>query len=103
MSESNFSRRKFLANAAAISAVGVIGVNALSSCAGPKKPEVVLNLPPLLELAPDGAPLKVGIIGCGGRGSGAMSDFLNAGPNLSVHALGETFLDNIPHVYPRLR
>ena len=103
MSESNFSRRKFLANAAAISAVGVIGVNALSSCAGPKKPEVVLNLPPLLEQAPDGAPLKVGIIGCGGRGSGAMIDFLNAGPNLSVHALGDTFLDNITACREKLK
>ena len=52
MSESNFSRRKFLANAAAISAVGVIGVNALSSCSGKKKSAVALNLPPLLEKAP---------------------------------------------------
>jgi myo-inositol 2-dehydrogenase / D-chiro-inositol 1-dehydrogenase len=103
MSESNFSRRKFLANAAAISAVGVIGVNALSSCSGPKKPEVVLNLPPLLEQAPDGAPLKVGVIGCGGRGSGAMIDFLNAGPNLTVHALGDTFLDNITSCREKLK
>ena len=103
MSESNFSRRKFLANAAAISAVGVIGVNALSSCSGPKKTEVVLNLPPLLEQAPDGAPLKVGIIGCGGRGSGAMIDFLNAGPNLTVHALGDTFQDNIDSCRAKLK
>ena len=103
MSESNFSRRKFLANAAAISAVGVIGVNALSSCSGPKKPEVVLNLPPLLEQAPDGPPLKVGVIGCGGRGSGAMIDFLNAGPNLIVHALGDTFQDNIDSCRAKLK
>ncbi len=103
MSESNFSRRKFLANAAAISAVGVIGVNALSSCSGPKKPEVVLNLPPLLEQAPDGPPLKVGIIGCGGRGSGAMINFLDAGPNLIVHALGDTFLDNITACREKLK
>ncbi len=95
MSESNFSRRKFLANAAAISAVGVIGVNVLSSCSGPKKPELALNLPPLLETAPDGPPLKVGIIGCGGRGSGAMINYLDAGPNLVIHALGDTFKDNI--------
>ena len=103
MSESNFSRRKFLANAAAISAVSVIGVNALSSCAGPKKPDVALNLPPLLELAPDGAPLKVGIIGCGGRGSGAMINFLDAGPNLIVHSLGDTFLDNVTACRDKLK
>ena len=44
MSESNFSRRKFLASAATIGAVGAIGVNVLSSCSGPKKPAVALNL-----------------------------------------------------------
>ncbi|MBA4407799.1 MAG: Gfo/Idh/MocA family oxidoreductase [Bacteroidota bacterium] len=103
MSESNFSRRKFLANAAAISAVGVVGVNVLTSCSGPKKPDVVLNLPPLLEKAPDGPPLKVGIIGCGGRGSGAMIDFLNAGPNLIVHSLGDTFQDNITSCREKLK
>lgn len=105
MSESNFSRRKFLANAAAITAVGAVGVNVLSSCAGPasKKPAVALNLPPLLEKAPDGPPLKVGIIGCGGRGSGAMINFLDAGPNLIVHALGDTFLDNITACRTKLK
>src|SRR5665648_139059 len=103
MGESNFSRRKFLTNAAAISAVGVIGVNVLSSCSGPKKPTVELNLPPLLELAPDGAPLKVGIIGCGGRGSGAMINFLDAGPNLIIHALGDTFLNNVTACRDKLK
>ncbi|MDP2890540.1 MAG: Gfo/Idh/MocA family oxidoreductase [Bacteroidota bacterium] len=103
MSESNFSRRKFLASAAAIGAVGAIGANVLSSCSGTKKPAVALNLPPLLDVAPDGAPLKVGVIGCGGRGSGAMIDFLNAGPNLSVHALGDTFQDNIDSCRAKLK
>lgn len=103
MSESNFSRRKFLASAATIGAVGAIGVNVLSSCSVPKKPVVALNLPPLLEKAPDGAPLKVGIIGCGGRGSGAMINFLDAGPNLIVHALGDTFLDNITACREKLK
>ena len=103
MSESNFSRRKFLTSAATIGAVGVIGVNVLSSCSGPKKPTVALNLPPLLTLAPDGPPLKVGIIGCGGRGSGAMINFLDAGPNLIVHALGDAFTDNIQACRDKLK
>lgn len=47
MSESNLSRRKFLANAVAISAVGVAGVNVLSSFTCSKKPKVELNEPPL--------------------------------------------------------
>ena len=45
MSESNFSRRKFLASAATIGAVGAMGVSVLSSCSGPKKPASALNLP----------------------------------------------------------
>ena len=103
MSESNFSRRKFLANAAAISAVGVVGVNVLTSCSGPQKPEVKLNLPPLLEKAPDGAPIKIGVIGCGGRGSGAMINILDAGPNLVIHALGDTFADNMKACRDKLK
>ena len=103
MSESNFSRRKFLANAAAISAVGVVGVNVLSSCSGTKKPEVKLNLPPLLKTAPDGAPLKIGVIGCGGRCSGAMINILDAGPNLIIHALGDTFANNLQACRDKLK
>jgi myo-inositol 2-dehydrogenase / D-chiro-inositol 1-dehydrogenase len=102
MGESNFSRRKFLANAAAISAVGVVGVNALSSCAEKKK-AVELNLPPLLDQAPDGKPLKAGLIGCGGRGSGAMINFLDAGPNLTIHALGDVFQDRLDECNSKLK
>jgi hypothetical protein len=37
--------------------------------------------------APDGQVLKAGLIGCGGRGRGAMINFLDAGPNLQLTAL----------------
>lgn len=100
MSEkSNFSRRKFLAGAATIGAVGAIGINALSSCSTEKKHALKevgdLNLPPMLEEVPDGKPLKAGVIGCGGRGSGAAINFLEAGPNLSITALGDVFDDRL--------
>ena len=103
MSESNFSRRKFLTNAAALSAAGVIGVNMLSSCSGPKKSNISLVIPPMLEKAPDGIPLKAGLIGCGGRGSGAMIDFLNAGPNLTIHAMGDVFQDRVEECRVKLK
>lgn len=103
MSESNFSRRKFLTNAAALSAAGVIGVNMLSSCSGPKKSNISLVIPPMLEQAPDGIPLKAGLIGCGGRGSGAMIDFLNAGPNLTIHAIGDVFQDRVDECKVKLK
>jgi len=101
MSESNFSRRKFLAGAAVLSAAGTMGVSLVTSCKGgesggkAKKSISDLKLPPLLDKAPDGAPLKAGIIGCGGRGSGAALNFLDAGPNISITALGDTFKDRV--------
>ncbi len=53
------------------------------------------DLPPLLEKAPDGKPLKAGLVGCGGRGTGAAHNFLNAGPNLEVVALADVFEDRL--------
>ena len=41
--------------------------------------------------APDGQVLKAGLIGCGGRGRGAMINFLDAGPNLQLTALADLF------------
>ncbi|TDO02806.1 Gfo/Idh/MocA family oxidoreductase [Sunxiuqinia elliptica] len=100
--KSNYSRRRFLTSAAAVGAVGVIGANALVSCAEKQK-AVELNLPPLLDQAPDGKPIKAGVIGCGGRGSGAALDFLNAGPNLVIHALGDVFQDRIDDCRKKLK
>ncbi len=54
-----------------------------------------LDLAPWLDEAPDGLPLKAGLIGCGGRGTGAAINFLNAGPNLSIAALGDVFPDRL--------
>lgn len=51
--------------------------------------------PPLLDQAPDGPPLKAGLIGCGGRGTGAAIDFLTAGPNLTISALADVFEDRL--------
>ena len=45
--------------------------------------------------APDGKPLRAGLIGCGGRGRGAMINFLDAGPNLQLVALADVFPDRI--------
>ncbi len=47
------------------------------------------------DKAPDGKPLKAALIGCGGRGSGAATQFLMAGPNLSIIALADVFQDRL--------
>ncbi len=49
----------------------------------------------MLDQAPDGPVLKAGLIGCGGRGTGAAINFLDAGPNLQIVALGDTFQDRV--------
>jgi predicted dehydrogenase len=87
------SRREFLTK----SALGVAGMaltaNWLSSCS--KGTKVDLNLPPLLNKAPDGKLLKAGLVGCGGRGTGAAINFLNAGPNLEIAAMADVFEDRM--------
>jgi predicted dehydrogenase len=52
-------------------------------------------MPLPIDKAPDGPVLKAGLIGCGGRGTGAAINFLDAGPNLQIVALGDTFQDRI--------
>lgn len=93
MEQKSQSRRNFLGNVA-LGTVGAIGAaKLLSSCSGEKTVEV--ELPPLLDQAPDGQPLKAGLIGCGGRGTGAAINFLNAGPNLSLVAMADVFEDRM--------
>jgi predicted dehydrogenase len=100
MERNSQSRRNFLGNVA-LGTIGAIGAaKLLSSCSGPK---VELDLPPLLDQAPDGAPLKAGLIGCGGRGTGAAINFLNAGPNLSLVAMADVFEDRMAGSRERIK
>jgi myo-inositol 2-dehydrogenase/D-chiro-inositol 1-dehydrogenase len=99
------SRRRFLENTA-LGAVGVIGATQLiKSCSsedgGAKMGEV--TAPTILDIAPDGQPLRAGVVGCGGRGSGAALNFLDAGPNLSVVAVADVFQDRIDGIRTKLR
>ncbi|MFA7493916.1 MAG: Gfo/Idh/MocA family oxidoreductase [Proteiniphilum sp.] len=93
----SLSRRNFLKGSATIGTVGMMGgIPLLSSCSSQQKTKKEeLQLPLLLDQAPDGKTLKAGLIGCGGRGTGAAVDFLNAGPNLEIVALGDVFQDKM--------
>ncbi len=91
----DLSRRKFISTSA-LATLGTIGASQLlSSCAdgGTKKEEI--KLPELLTRAPEGKVLRAGLIGCGGRGTGAAINFLDAGPNLEIVALGDVFQDRL--------
>ncbi|MFC1562517.1 Gfo/Idh/MocA family protein [candidate division KSB1 bacterium] len=45
--------------------------------------------------AQDTKPIKVGLVGCGGRGTGAAGDALNADPNVRLVAMADPFQDRI--------
>lgn len=88
MSE-KFNRRDFI-NIGALAATGIIvGCNSVS------EKKRTMDEKKFLDQAPDGKELKAGLIGCGGRGTGAAIDFLSAGPNLKIHALGDVFQDRL--------
>jgi predicted dehydrogenase len=93
--KNELSRRKFLSNTA-IATIGTIGAaQILNSCSGIGSKRKELKLPALLDQAPDGKVLRAGLIGCGGRGTGAALNFLDAGPNLEIVALGDVFQDRL--------
>ena len=93
--KAELSRRKFLTSTT-MATIGTIGATSLlTSCAGNTSTTKEIKLPALLNQAPDGKILKAGLIGCGGRGTGAAINFLDAGPNLQIVALGDVFQDRL--------
>ncbi len=93
-------RRNFLAKTA-LGTLGAAGI--LTSCSGSSSTKDELQLPKLLDRAPDGKVIKAGLIGCGGRGTGAAINFLDAGPNLQITALGDVFQDKIDSCRAKLK
>lgn len=94
-SKKDFSRRKFISNTA-MATIGTMGaIQLLNSCAENSSKRNEIKLPELLSQAPDGKILKAGLIGCGGRGTGAAINYLDAGPNLQIVALGDVFQDRL--------
>jgi predicted dehydrogenase len=53
-----------------------------------------LSLPPLVH-ASGSDTIKVGLIGCGGRGTGAADNCLNSAPGVKLVAVGDAFADRI--------
>lgn len=76
----NLTRRDFLQSAVATTAVAAAALGRTT---------------PLLASAPNGPTLKVGLIGCGGRGTGAAHDALAGAENIKITALGDLFRDRL--------
>jgi predicted dehydrogenase len=64
---SDLNRREFVASAAALAAAAKVGQ--------------------------DSPPIRVGVIGCGGRGSGALENCLASSENVEIYALADMFKD----------
>ena len=112
--KNNLSRRSFLktsAMAGALSAIGTGSASVLTSCSGenesktnkPLKEPGTYYIPELPDKAADGKELKAGVIGCGGRGSGAAMDFLAAANGVTIIALGDTFQERVDELANKLK
>ena len=110
------SRRSFLKSTAMAGALSAIGggsaATVLTSCSGgsgagsnaPKalKEPGTYYIPELPDMATDGKELKAGVIGCGGRGSGAAFNFLAAANGVTITALGDTFKERVDELADKL-
>src|SRR5689334_16765407 len=74
------SRRVFLGSSSTAAAVG------LAALTFPKNGAYA---------AGEEAPLKVGLIGCGGRGTSAATQALHADKNVKLWAMGDAFADRL--------
>ena len=113
--ENKMGRRSFIKSSATAGVLCTVGLGSgtsalLSSCGDNSKPKNVplkkagsYYIPDLVDFARDGVELRAGVIGCGGRGSGAALDFLNAGNGLTVVALGDVFQERVEELAQRLK
>ena len=101
MSKNKISRKDFLSTSALLGVSTLVGTSALTSCGEkgpvytPIKEAGTYYVPELPDKAIDGKELKAGVIGCGGRGSGAIVNLLTAANGIKVVALGDTFADRL--------
>ena len=99
MKNKSLNRRDFIKT----SVCGTVGTMAVPTfmigCSSSKKDADInlkdIDIPELAAIAQDGKPLKAGLVGCGGRGTGAACDFVAAGNGLSITALGDVFEEKL--------
>jgi predicted dehydrogenase len=116
MKKNSINRRTFLRSSALVGAAGLTtgsGSLLLTSCCEgskdgknaikPLKEPGTYYVPDLVDFATDGKELKAGVIGCGGRGSGAAFNFLSAAGGVTITALGDTFKDRVDDLAGKLK
>ncbi len=94
MEEKNINRRKFLKGAGAVAVLGSFGIGSfLESCKNIGSGDVKSLT--FLDKAPEGQLIKVGIVGCGSRGTGALTNLMNSCPGIQITALADVFEDKL--------
>jgi len=66
-----------------------------TSVAGAAAAHTVLRVRATPAAVPEGPPLKAGLVGCGGRGTGAAKDILNSAHGIRITALADVFQDRL--------
>jgi predicted dehydrogenase len=101
------TRRQFITRSTVLGAAsavsGVAGGGILTSCAGsqketgftPLQSDIPVYIPVTGDKANEGKEVKVGIIGCGSRGSGATDNMLTAADNVKIVAMADMFPDRL--------
>jgi len=79
----DISRREFVKASAAVSAAAVLGAGSSAYAAGSDR-------------------IRVGVIGCGGRGTGAAWNCVNSAPGVELYALGDLFKDRLDGAVKKL-
>lgn len=115
MSQKNkVSRKEFLSYGALVGAAGAVGAMGIpaifTSCGDSKKSALTplraageYYIPNLPDKATAGRELKVGLVGCGGRGTGAVQDIMAAADGVTVVAIGDVFQDRLDGVKAMLK
>ena len=108
MANKEMNRRDFL-QATGMLGVGLVGTSALLSSCGKKTVNTPLReagtyyVAEMPDKADNGRELRVALIGCGGRGNGALRNALTAADNLKVVALADVLEDRLMEVVNSLK
>jgi predicted dehydrogenase len=112
--KTSLNRRQFLSTATVAGAGALVtGGSVLSSCGtksvtesqkpGPIERLKSYRIPVLTDKAIDGRELKVGLVGCGGQGTGDLISITEAANGLKIVALGDVFKDRIDGARERVK
>lgn len=87
------NRRTFV-KAAAATAAAPAAVSVVGGCAATDRTTASAAAPSVVA-SPASGPLRVGLIGCGGRGTGAAVQVVRSDPGVELVAMGDVFRDRV--------